>query len=905
MPLPDGARLGSYEIISALGAGGMGEVYRARDTRLGRLVAVKILPQTFVADRERVARFQREAKILASLNHPHIGAIYGLDEADGVKALVMELVDGEDLAQRLTRGRIPLDEALPIAKQIAEALEAAHEQGIIHRDLKPANIRVRVDGTVKVLDFGLAKALVRGAESPDILSSPTITAEATHAGIVLGTAPYMSPEQAKGRTVDRRTDVWAFGAVLYEMLTGTRAFPGESVTETLSHVLTLTPDWALLPAETPAAIRTLLRRCMEKTPARRLDSAVALRLEIDEALAAPAGVTAERTPGRRRRVNWAALAAVIGSSFLATLGTWVVMRKAPPAPLLPARFTIAFPTNVPDERLFAGTDLALSPDGRYLAYQSAGHLMLRALDELEAVPLSGVNGGRTPFFSPDSRWIGFFEEGDLKKVAVTGGAVVTLSRELGNPEGASWGDDGTIVVSSIDGNIGLRRVSADGGAATPLTTPSAAQNPHLTPSMLPGSRALLFSIWANTREDQQIAVLDLKSGQQKTLLRGAVAAEYLETGHLVYATVDDRATVAGTLWAVAFDLDRLAVLGEPVRVSETMGVDMFVDYAVSRTGALVYVPARALSRSLVWVDRTGRETAIDELPPRPYDTVSLSPDGTRVAFGVFDQDFDIWTWDLARHSLTRLTFDPGVDTLPRWTPDGRQIVFQSERTGVLNVYRVAADGSGSVERLTTSNSAHWPNSITPDGTALLFCEQRPKTGFDILRLPLPSRLAGGATRSNERVSEATTLVASPSSEYAANISPDGRYFAYQSAESGGRFEIYVRPYRDASLGRWQISTEGGMAPIWARTGRELFYLDASNTLMTVSVDTSGPRLTFGRPARVFETKYAGNFYSYDVTPDGRRFLTMKNSTADGPHQARRMVVVLNWFEEVRRRVPAR
>jgi eukaryotic-like serine/threonine-protein kinase len=907
MPLSAGARLGSYEILSALGAGGMGEVYRARDTRLDRLVAIKILPEALVADAERVARFQREARVLASLNHPHIAAIYGLDEADGVRALVMELVEGEDLARRLTRGAIPLDEALPIAKQIAEALEAAHEQGIIHRDLKPANITVRPDGTVKVLDFGLAKVLVSDAASSDVLNSPTITELATRAGVVLGTAPYMSPEQARGRPVERRTDVWAFGAVLYELLTGKRAFPGESVTETLSHVLTLTPDWTLLPSETPAAIRTLLRRCLEKNPGKRLDSAVTLRIEIDEALASPAGVTPAAGPQvRRRGFTWATIGAVAGASLLAALGTWAVMRKAPPAPQLPARFAITLPPAATEELLFQGTDIALSPDGRYLVYHSRGRLMLRALDQLDAVPLSNVTSGRTPFFSPDSRWIGFFDGDALKKVAVTGEPVITLCRELGSPEGGTWGDDGTIVISSVDGNIGLRRVSADGGEAAVLTSPTAPQNAHWTPSMLPGSRGVLFTIWASTREDVQLAVLDLKSGQQKTLLRGAMGAEYLETGHLVYATAGERADAAGTLWAIAFDLDRLAVVGEPVRVSETREVDMFVDYAVSRTGALAYVPPRAVSRSFVWVDRSGRETPIYGLPPRPYSTVSLSPDGTRAAFGIADQEYDIWTWDFARESLTRLTFEPGIDSLPGWTPDGRQIVFRSERAGAFNVYKVAADGSGSVERLTTSTSDHWPNSITPDGTALLFCEIRPKTGYDILRLPLTApKMADGTTPADERPSEAATLVATPFAEYAANISPDGRYFAYQSAEFGGRFAIYVRPYPDAGSGRWQISTEGGMAPVWAPTGRELFYLDESNTLMAVPVQTSGPQFTFGRPAKVFDTTYAGSFYSYDVTPDGRRFLMMKESPAGGQTQSRSIVLVLNWFEEVKRRVPVR
>jgi eukaryotic-like serine/threonine-protein kinase len=916
MPLSDGARVGSYEILSALGAGGMGEVYRARDTRLDRKVAIKILPHAFAADAERVARFQREAKVLASLNHPHIAAIYGLEEADGVKALVMELVEGEDLAQRLTRGPVPLDEALPIARQIAEALEAAHEQGIIHRDLKPANIKLRPDGTVKVLDFGLAKAIAGDAGMPDLLDSPTVTAVATRAGTVLGTAPYMSPEQAKSRPVDRRTDLWAFGTVLYELLTGTRVFQGESVTETLAHVLTLTPDWALLPAETPAPIRTLLRRCLEKNPARRLDSAAALRLEIDDTLASPAGVTSVTgviTTGgpeaRHRRMTWPAIAALAAASLISVLATWAVMSTRPTAPAVPARFPITFPPTEPMDLWWQGRDIALSPDGRYLAYQSRGRLMLRAMDSLDAVPLSRVTAARTPFFSPDSRWIGFFDGGDLKKVAVTGEPVITLCRELGIPNGGTWGDDGTIVISNEDDNIGLMKVSADGGEATALTSTEGAQRGHRSPSMLPGGRGVLFTISGNAPEDHQISVLDLKSGQQKTLLRGGVGAEYLDTGHLVYATVGPGASgTSGTLWVVGFDLTRLELRGEPVRVSDTLQIAVLAVpyYAVTRSGVLAYVPARAEARSFVWVDRKGRETAIDVLPPRPYSTIALSPDGTRLAFAIEDGELDIWSWDFARESLTRLTFGPSDDFLPRWTPDGRRIIFQSDRAGRLNLFSVAADGSGSVEQLTTSTNHQYPNSITPDGTEVLFSELRPKSGYDIFRLPLvaPPQGAGSATESDERRAEPTPLVSTTSVEFAANISPDGRYFAYQSTESGGRFAIYVRPYPEAAQGRWQISDEGGTTPVWAPSGRELFYLDEANTLMAVPIQTTG-HFSAGRPAKVFDTKYSGNFYSYDVTPDGLRFLMMKESTVADRNDPPRLVVVLNWFEELRRRVPSR
>jgi serine/threonine-protein kinase len=521
--------------------------------------------------------------------------------------------------------------------------------------------------------------------------------------------------------------------------------------------------------------------------------------------------------------------------------------------------------------------------------------------------LSGVTAGRTPFFSPDSRWIGFFDGGDLKKVAITGEPVITLARNLGSPAGGTWGDDGTIVVSSEDGNLGLMRVSANGGETTALTKPNAPQNGHRNPSMLPGGRGVLFTISANTPEERQVAVLDLKSGEQKTLLRGGVAAEYIDSGHLVYATFADQGTgraMSGTLWAVGFDLDRLALRGEPVRVSESLQIDMLAapNFAISSTGTLAYFPARTNTRSFVWVDRNGRETPITGLPPRAYATLGLSPDGTRLAFVVEDREFDVWIWDIAREVLSRLTSGPGIDYLPRWTPDGRRLIFLSNRDGPNNLYSVPSGGSGQVERLTTSDNDQYPNSVTPDGTTVLTCELRPKTGFDILRLPVsvaPQRAGSTLTAAGSAV---TTLVSSPSAEYVASISPDGRYFAYQSNESG-RFAVYVQPYPDVSRGRWRVSVEGGRSPVWARNGRELFYLDESNTLMAVPVETSGAQFRYGRPAKVFETTYSGDFYSYDVTPDGQRFLMMKPSELGDRSRPTSLVVVLNWLDELKRRVP--
>ena len=918
MPLSSGTRLGGYEILSALGAGGMGEVYRARDTRLDRDVALKLLPPAFFADTERVARFQREAKVLASLNHPHICAIYGLEEAAHVPALVMELVEGEDLAQRLKRGPLPLDEALPIAKQIAEALEAAHGQGIIHRDLKPANVKVRPDGTVKVLDFGLAKAIVSAGERPDLADSPTVTGLDTRAGTLLGTASYMSPEQAKGRAVDRRTDVWAFGAVLYELLTGTRAFQGESVAEILSHVLTQTPDWSALPAETPAPIRTLLRRCLDRTPTRRLDSAVTLRLEIDDALAAPTGVTTAGAPprARRPRVTWETIVGVVAASLLTAVGTWAMLRNESPEPAVVTRFLITFAPNEPLELTGLGRDIAVSPDGRHVVYLSGGgRLMLRARDQLVGVPLSNVRG-RSPFFSPNGQWIGFFDGPDLKKVAVSGEPVLPVSPELGNTLGGSgtWGDDDTIVVSSFsaaDRRIGLRRVSSNGGEAKVLTTTDGTDR-HGFPSMLPGGRGVLFTRFRDLAQDPQIVVLDLESGQQKTVVNHGLAGQYLDTGHLIYAMPGSQGSsgeVFATLWVVAFDLKGLAVYGDPVRVGETLQVDMLsnLNFAMSKNGVLAYVPARERLRSFVWVDRTGRETAIDGLAPRPYDTMGLSSDGKRVAFAIDDREgevfSEIFTFDFARKTSTRLTFDRRLDFLPRWTHDDKTIVFTSNRAGAMNLYSVASGGADSdqAQRLTTASTDQFPNSITRDGSILL-AELRTKTGFDILRLPFAaSPGAGTAPLPAGRRPEATPLLETSSTEYAANISPNGRYFAYISAVSDGRFAVYVRGYPDAN-GPWQISTRGGMAPVWARSGRELFYVDESSTLMAVPVDTTGPQFKHGQPERVFATatKYWGDFYSYDVTPEGR-FLMLKNV---GQREAR-IVVVLNWFEELRRRVPTR
>jgi serine/threonine-protein kinase len=689
MLLSDGTRVGSYQILSPLGAGGMGEVYRARDTRLDRDVAIKILPEAFAADAERVSRFHREARVLASLNHPHIAAIYGLEEAEGVKALVMELVEGEDLAQRLARGAVPLDEAVPIARQIAEALEAAHEQGIIHRDLKPANVKVRTDGTVKVLDFGLAKAFdPTGSPSSNATMSPTISVHATQAGILLGTAAYMPPEQAKGKPVDKRADLWSFGCVLYEMLAGHRPFVGETISDVLAKIIERDPDWNALPAKTPRSIRTLLRRCLEKDPRRRLDSAAVARLEIEEASTTPAtnGISVSdvnRDARAARWPPWASVAVAVLAALVGALTTWTVTRPTPaPSPAV-NRFAVTLPPAQPLAFSINDRDVAISADGTRLAYTAGdqAQLMVRAFDQLDTAPLAGIANARAPFFAPDGRWIAFFDRldegvttgpvvqrGALKKVSTNGGPLIVISPLTGASRGASWGPDDSIVFATSDLSTGLLRVPAGGGEPVVLTKPDTAsgERDHYFPSVLPGARGVLFTI-ATAGGNRQVAVLDLKTGQRTTLIRSGSQAQYVETGHLVYAD-------GGALWAVRFDLATLNVLGDPAPILERVLTLGAADFTISRRGTLVYVPvAGATSRSLVWVSRKGAEESI-AAPPRAYASARLSADEKRVALHILGQQ-GIWIWDFAHETLAPLTLGP-IGNFSLWTPDGRHIIFE-------------------------------------------------------------------------------------------------------------------------------------------------------------------------------------------------------------------------------------
>jgi eukaryotic-like serine/threonine-protein kinase len=923
-----GLRVGPYEIVAPLGAGAMGEVYRARDTKLNRDVALKLLPERFALDPDRSARFTREAHLLATLNHPNIAAIYGLEASTSGQALVLELVDGPTLADRIARAPIPLDEALSIARQMAEALEAAHEKGIIHRDLKPANIKIARDGVVKVLDFGLAKVW-DGAPQSDLSASPRLTATDVGGGAILGTPPYMSPEQARGQSLDRRTDIWSFGCVLYEMLTGHAPFAGGTISDTLAAILEREPDLTMVPADAPAPIRRVLQRCLEKDRKRRLDSASDARLEIDDAIAFPAAETLARAATPSRRVTPAAIAALSGVTVIAALVAWIVMRPAPTVPALPARFAIV-PT--PTQPLNVSTydrDLAISPDGRHLVYRAGTApptlgtpLMVRAIDELDARQLPGI-AALGVFLSPDGRWIGFFTPTELKRAPIAGGPAITLAQVTGTSLGASWGDDNTIVFATTDPGTGLWRVSADGGEPTALTMPDAAQHgsDHAFPSVLPGGRGVLFTITAAGQADNpDVAVLDLNTGQRKTLIRGGSQAEFVDpsggagrAGYLIYAT-------AGTLRAVRFDSARLEVLGEPVTVVEQVMIKPTgaANYAVSRRGTLFYVTGgvsvQMSPRSLVWVDRNGREEPINA-PLRPYGYARLSPDGTRVVLGIVDRESnDIWIWDLERETLRRLTFAPASDSLAFWTPDSRRIVFTSDRDGVSNLYSQAADGTGAADRLTTSVNQQFSSSISPDGTLVVGFE-RLAIGASTLMAPgaawrvrlypmagLASRPEPGPLPSTAPSLPAQTLFDGGWAEF----SPNGRYLAYDSAEGEpGQSEIYVRPFPQVDSGRWQISTKGGTRPAWARSGRELFYLDASNTLTAVPVQTSGSTFSAGKAVKVFDATYSTPYppRSYDVSADGKRFLMLKDSTAGDPDAPTlSMVLVEHWFEELKQRV---
>ena len=868
-----GQTISHYKINSKLGEGGMGEVYRATDTKLNRDVALKVLPKAFASDRERMARFSREAQVLAALNHPNIASIYGLEDSEDKHALVLELVEGETLAERVNRGGIPLEESLKIALQMAEALEAAHQTGIIHRDLKPANVKITPDGKVKVLDFGLAKALEEEVVAEDVSQSPTISHMATKAGMILGTAAYMSPEQARGKPVDKRTDIWAFGAVLYEMLSGERAFEGGDASEILASVIKVDIDWNKLPTDIPQVLKRWLRRCLQADPKQRLHDIADFRIEIEEYLSDPTADEIDRAVAflpavsKRQMVGWL-LPCAIATAIITLTAVWILSPQPVPKPL--TRMALVLPS---DQQLSSSGrhQVALSPDGTHLVYVANNQLYLRAMDQLEAKPIPGTTGGRSPFFSPEGQWVGFYAGGELKKVPIAGGAPVTLSK-WGNPYGASWGADHRIVFGQ--GNEGIFQVPATGGTKEILISVAYGSEWAHGPQVLPGGQSVLFTLggpfgW----DDSQIVVQSLESGERKVLVNGGTDARYVSTGHLVYVRAE-------TLLAVPFDLGSLEVNGDPIPIvegvlqSELTGAAQF---SFSDLGSFVYVPGGGGMSELVWVDRNGVEEPI-KAEPLPYQQPRLSPDGRLLALEI---EGDIWAYDLIRETTTRVTFDGG--SRPAWTPDGEQIVF----THFSGLSMVAVDGSSGVERV-LEGGLHHSNAVSPDGQTLLLHAHNQESE-DALTLKLDGQ------------SEPQSWLATAFRDIGTTFSPDGKWIVYVSDESGQN-EIYVRSFPGPG-GRIQVSTDGGNQPLWIANG-EIFYKQA-NQMIAVQVQTK-PELIVSRPQKLFEGQYiygnVGPFASYDVTPDGQQFVMIKGGGAT--EEARQeIIVVLNWFEELKRLAP--
>ncbi len=861
MPAEPGQMLSHYRLIEKIGAGGMGVVWKAVDTRLDREVAIKILPEDFASNQERLARFEREAKVLASLNHPNVATLHGFEQADDTRFLVMEFVEGEELAARLRRGPVAVQEALPLFLQIAEGLEAAHENGVIHRDLKPANVKISDDGRVKILDFGLAKALEAEPSSADRAASPTVTSAGTVAGVILGTAAYMSPEQARGRPLDKRTDIWSFGCMLYEALTGQSAFAGETVSDSIAKILEREPDWDALPVDTPSEIRTLARRCMRKDPMRRQRDMGDVRVAIEDSrahLSAPVDATpASSVPEDRHQMLPWAITALMTVVAAVLVWSWNTNRSPSTAGSSVTRLVIALP---PDQRLVSAfsSALALSPDGRHLVYaaehEGNSRLYLREMDRFTAMPIPDTDGARGPFFSPDGQWVGFFAGGTMKKVAIAGGTPSKICEVPTFPAvpGASWGPDDTIVYSPHPGAT-LWKVPAEGGKPQELTTSGES---HRWPHVLPGGTGVLYTA-TSAEEGVRIAVLSTETGESHILLPGGSGARYLPTGHLVFAQ-------SGKLLAVPFDLDRLEVSGAPVPVLDglstrtTAGVHT-APYAVSDTGTLVYVGGDIATgeTTLVWVDRQGQTTPFIAQRSN-YRYPRISPDGSRVAVAHGKPGRrDIWIYDAVRGTRERLTV-VGNNNLPVWSPSGTRIAFASNRSGGMNPHWRSADRSDEAERLSTSEHQQLPISWSSDGRTLAFYEVNPATGRDIWILPLE----GDRTP--------RPFLATSFSERAPTISPNGRWLAYVSNESG-QDEVLVQPYPDGG-GKTTISTSGGAEPVWSADGRELFYRQADQ-MWAVTVEFE-PRFIAGKPQLLFDEPGfmlgpVGNA-NYDVSPDGRR-----------------------------------
>jgi eukaryotic-like serine/threonine-protein kinase len=900
MSLAPGSRLGPYQVVAKIGEGGMGEVYQATDTNLKRAVALKVLPELLATDTDRLARFQREAELLASLNHPNIGAIYGLERTDSTTALVMELVEGPTLADRLARGPLRTDEVRTLAKQIGEALDAAHERGIIHRDLKPSNIKVRPDGTAKVLDFGLAKALDPPATTPGNASmSPTITSPAmTHAGIILGTAAYMSPEQARGKDVDKRTDIWAFGAVLFEMLTGTRAFRGDDVSDVLASVMAREPDWTLLPPDLSPTLAAAIQRCLYKDRRHRIrdigDILLVLEGALDVARPSESHTPPARQPLIRRALPMALTAAA--AILVTTLGVWTIWPSHPPLP------SSRFGYELPDGQQFAVTQrpvIALQPDGGAFIYQTTDGIYLRTMNDLEAHLIPGTKETLgAPFFSPDGQWIAYFapsggqfaQTGQLKKIAVRGGSSVSVCGVTA-PYGASWAGDNTILFGERDG---IMRVSASGG--TPELIIRAADGEQMYgPQLLPDRQSVLFSVTKEmgpTRWDQaQIVVQSLSSGKRTVLIQGGSDARYLPSGHLLYMSQDN-------LFGVAFDAKRLAVSGGALPlvqgVQRATGVNAVAsNYAVSNDGTLLYLTGVAPLRSFVWVNRDGNTGVLSSaMAPAAYEEPRLSPDGTRLALMLNN---DIWIYELASGRRSRLTRD-GSSAMPVWNPSGSQIAYVSARKGNLEAWVESSDGSSPARQLTHLGGQVHVDAWSPDGKLLTIHHHPPATGaVAIYMVPM-----------EESDPSPQLFFKADYNAEGAHFSRDGRFVVYVAEQTGQR-EIYIRPYPQPG-GEVAVSVGGGREPMWAANGDVFYRSLPGDRMFAVSVATN-PTLTVGKPLELFRGSYfiaatGSPRAQFDVTPDGQRFLMLRPVSPDHTSPTLpRIIVVQNWFEELKARVP--
>ena len=901
MPLAAGTRIGSYEIVSPLGAGGMGEVFRARDTKLNRDVAIKVLPDSLALDRERRARFEREAQMLAAFNHPRIAQIYGVIELgerearhSGGLALVMEYVDGEDLAVRLALGPIPLDDAVAIAVQIAEGLEAAHERGIVHRDLKPANVKVTSEGVVKVLDFGLAKSVGFETDAVALSKSPTFTipADVTHAGTLLGTAPYMAPEQVRGKTVDRRADIWAFGCVLYEMLVGRQPFAGESLADTLSAIVKDQPRWENLPPATPSTIRRLLMRCLVKDPLRRLRDIGEARIALEEELtgAAEAGVLATPAlPARQSRVVWwlgATSAMLVLTLAVAAFRPWRT-GSTPGAPIV--RFDV-----LPPAKAFFNLDLrpsvALSPDGSTLAYVATTEgdvprLYVRARDSVDARALPGTEGSSDPAFSPDGRWIAFFADGKLKKVALDGQPVALASAP--DVRGIAWLDDRTLIFPRGPADQ-LVVMSADGGDTRPASILAPTERTHRWPEVLPGGKAVIFTVGSlgspDNYDDATIEAVVLATGERRLVWRGAAMARYASSGHLILSR-------GPALYAVSFDPRTLTATGTPTQVVPVVERDVTTGaahFACAADGTLAMVPGSAQSGifRLAWIDGQGAAQPLD-LAPGMYHELRVSPDGTRVAvLNGPSGSGDVWIYDLARHTNTRLTFT-GKNAAPVWSADGRDIFYTSfDPSGhSTTVYRKPADGSREADAVATPGGRAYVAWLSKDGTAAVLDFVNAGPGMaDVVRMDLRPQ------------AQPTPIVGGAADTYGAAVSPDGRWIAYHSDDTG-RPEIYVGDMAGTG-GRWQVSNAGGEEPHWSKDGRELYYR-IGHRMMAAPIE-HGAAFQSGTPRVLFEHVYnlrSDSLRSYDVDPASGRLLMIRPVEEAQPPSIR---VTLNWFDEVRR-----